>query len=208
MLKKIISIFMLLSALVIFISCSSDTIDNELSAFNSEEKTDSNIKNEIESKDEVSSNILDNITLEAKKGKIINSNYVAGKDNISSTINTLGKEDSHNYVNDAKGTYYNYSGHNMVFGCNKGGVIFEVRSFDPQINVLYLADLEKYYGRPKYESKTVVGEKVIGYEVNSLYNILFVFKSDDNTNPKLDHYSILCPKETSNNMSEDPGRQW
>lgn len=40
--------------------------------------------------------------------------------------------------------------------------------------------------------------------------ILLVFPRASNTNPdpSLDHYSILYPQGTVNNMANDSGRQW
>ena len=108
-----------------------------------------------------------------------------------------------NYVENAKGIYYNYSNKNFAFGCNKGDQIFEIRSYDENLKSLSISDVESYFGKVDYENKTTIGEKVIGYKISKNYKLLLVF--DNNI---LDHYSVFYPEITSNLMADDQGRQW
>ena len=103
----------------------------------------------------------------------------------------------------AKGVYYNYENYKFAFGCNKGDQIFEIRSYDENLNTINLEDIENYFGTPDYESKTTEGEKVVGYKVSGDYKLKFVFNEHS-----LDHYSVFYPEITANYMADDPGREW
>ncbi|RII32911.1 DUF4309 domain-containing protein [Clostridium chromiireducens] len=153
--------------------------------------------------------LLKDIKTLAEEGKIINSNFADKSSNISDVEGKLGKADKSEWVSDAKGNYSTYSKDNVVFGSNKGGRIFEIRSFDSRLNNISLSMVEKYFGTPAH-NVTANGEKIIGYTAGADFKILFVFKAPTNSNddPKLDHYSVLYPKGTVNSMASDPGREW
>jgi hypothetical protein len=69
-----------------------------------------------------------------------------------------------------------------------------------------LSDVKDFFGQPDHDV-TSNGERIIGYKSGSEFKILFVFK-DSGNDPKLDHYSVLYPSGTKNNMSGDKGREW
>ncbi|WP_407937531.1 YjgB family protein [Neobacillus mesonae] len=121
----------------------------------------------------------------------------------------LGNPDKADWVPNAKGNYAVFSKYNVVFGFNKGSQIFEARSFDKKLNELSLSMVKKVFGTPAYDVESK-GEEIIGYVANSEYKILLVFPKPSNSNrdPVMDHYSVLYPKGTVNNMSNDTGRQW
>ena len=145
----------------------------------------------------------------AKQGKIINSEFPVKTTVIEDVEKKLGNPDKVDWVPSAKGNYAVFSKYNLVFGFNKGAQIFEARSFDKQLNELSLSMVKKVYGTPAYDVKSN-GEEIIGYVASSEYKILLVFPQPSNShpNPVMDHYSVLYPKGTFNNMSNDPGRQW
>ena len=66
-----------------------------------------------------------------------------------------------------------------------------------------------FFGTPDHNI-TSNGEIILGYVAGADYKILFVFKAptNNNTDPELDHYSVLYPKGTVNSMAGDPGREW
>ncbi|MBO0959700.1 DUF4309 domain-containing protein [Neobacillus sp. MM2021_6] len=153
--------------------------------------------------------LLSTIMQLAKQGKIINSEFPVKTTVIEDAEKKLGEPDKVDWVPSAKGNYAVFSKHNVVFGFNKGERIFEARSFDKKLNELSLSMVKKVYGTPAYDVKSN-GEEIIGYIASSEYKILLVFPQPSNShqNPVMDHYSVLYPKGTFNNMSNDPGRQW
>lgn len=153
--------------------------------------------------------ILDNIKRLVIDGKIINSEFGVKNSNLSDIEKKLGTADKTEWVASAKGNYSTFSKHNLVFGSNKGAQIFEARSFDPSLKVLTLSSVKSLYGEPAHDVKTN-GEEIIGYKAGDDYKLLFVFSAPtkSNSDPTLDHYSVLYPKGTVNSMANDPGREW
>lgn len=153
--------------------------------------------------------LIDNITQLARQGKIINSDFSVKVTTIQDIEESLGKADTSNFVSEAKGIYYTFSKDNVAFGCNKGDQVFEARSFDSKLGELSIYAVKKVLGEPAYSSK-YDNEQIIGYTAGNEYKILFVFKQskDSENDLVLDHYSVLYPKGTGNNMADDPGREW
>lgn len=69
--------------------------------------------------------------------------------------------------------------------------------------------IKDFFGPPAYDVKTN-SEEIIGYTAGPDYKLLFVFPkvTANNTTQFVDHYSVLYPRGTFNNMADDPGRQW
>ncbi|MDR3595520.1 YjgB family protein [Clostridium sp.] len=187
----------------------SNTPDQSKSEENKTAESEKNKTIDNSEKENNQDSILKNIKTLAEEGKIINSNFADNTSNISEVEDKLGKADKSEWVTDAKGNYSTYSKYNVVFGSNKGGRIYEIRSFDISLNNISLSKVEKYFGTPDHNA-SFNGEKILGYVAGADYKILFVFKagSDSNDDPKLDHYSVLYPKGTVNSMAGDPGREW
>lgn len=181
------------------------------SSSNDDTKRSSNsgIKQETTENDSVQNQLLTSIKTLAGDGKVINCDYPVKTSNIYNIEDTWGKADSSNWVTSAKGMYSTYSKHNVVFGSNKGGRVFEVRSFDDRINKISLSMVKKYFGNPKYDVK-VGGEEIIGYVINKEFKILFVFPepTKNTKDPFMSHYSVFYPAATANSMASDPGREW
>ncbi|AJH00413.1 YjgB family protein [Clostridium beijerinckii] len=150
--------------------------------------------------------VLDNIKKLSEEGKIINCDFPVKTSTLQDIEKKWGKADKSDWVGEAKGNYATYSSRNVVFGTNKGDQVFEVRSFDSQLKQISLSDVKDFFGQPDHDV-TSNGERIIGYKSGSEFKILFVFK-DSGNDPKLDHYSVLYPSGTKNNMSGDKGREW
>lgn len=145
----------------------------------------------------------------AEKGKALGSGFPVKTTVIEDVKKKWGEPDKTDWVPDAKGTYVTYTGHAMVFGFNKGSQIFEVRSFAKDLEKITLSKVEETFGAPAYAT-TVQGEEIIGYTAGQEFKILLVFAqvTSANSDPALDHYSVLYPRGTVNSMAGDPGRQW
>lgn len=229
--KLIITIIMLILS-ISMIGCSSkaDSLSNTMNSnenhnegsdiFNEEENTFSDksssnsntetVKTENNVKYENSQKILlDSIIKLAEQGKIINSDFSVKSTTIQDIEKKLGKADTSDFVSEAKGVYFSFLKYNVVFGSNKGDQVFEARSFDDKLGELSLSTVKRVLGEPVYNSK-YNNEEIIGYEAGKEFKILFVFKEyqDDGKDYKLDHYSVLYPAGTINNMAGDSGRQW
>lgn len=176
-----------------------------ISDANKSDKTNapSNTTNSSAKKDNLSI-LLKDIKNSAENGKIFDSNFKIGQ-NIDTIIQKLGNPDSENYVKAAKGTYFTFTSNNIAFGCNKGNQIFEIRSFNSNLNRIIITEISNFFGNPDYKVDTKENEKILGYKINDTYKILFVFNLKSG---KLKHYSVLNPSLTKNSMSGDSGRDW
>ncbi len=145
----------------------------------------------------------------AKQGKIISCDFAVKTTNIDKVEKVWGKADKTDWVAAAKGNYSTYSKYNVVFGFNKGGQIFEVRSNSSQLRGITLAAAKEVLGTPVYDAK-VKGQEIIGYRANSSFKLELVFPQSTKSkpNPIIDHYNVLYPEGTVNSMADDPGRQW
>ena len=140
----------------------------------------------------------------AVEGKVINSNFKLGN-SIDNVTDKLGKASSEAYVESAKGDYFTFNSKNLVFGCNKGEQIFEIRCLENNLNQLTIKTVENFFGKPAYNVTTKLNENIIGYKISTNFKILFVF---DNKSHKLKHYSVLYPELTKNSMSGSKAREW
>lgn len=202
MIKKLTSLILTIGILFTFTSCTIKENNKDIN------NNSTSIENNTNKEDKSHLMLISKIKNKAETGGIINSEFKAGINIIDDVTNSLGEANSSNYIANAKGTYYTFDKHNVVFGCNKGGAIFEARSFDSRINNLNLENIKKVYGKPDYNIVTENKERIIGYKINDNYKILFVFSKGTEVNPKLHHYSVLYPKGTINSMASNPGRQW
>lgn len=152
--------------------------------------------------------LITNIFNLAKQGKVINSDFPAKTTNIDTVYEKLEKADKIDYVVKAKGNYATFTKYKLVFGFNKGSQIFEVRTFDSKISKVSLSMVKKTLGSPAYDVKAN-GQEIIGYIASKEYKLLLVFNSSkSNSDPLIDHYSVLYPKGTVNSMANDSGREW
>lgn len=156
-----------------------------------------------------SQGLLLNMKKLAEQGKVINCDFPAKTSVLEDVKKKWGEPDKIDWVPAAKGNYATYSSHVSVFGFNKGMQIFEVRSFDKQLQLLSLTMTKEVYGTPAYDVK-VNGEEIIGYTAGQEFKIELVFPQPTNSNPDpmMDHYLVLYPQGTVNSMANDPGRQW
>lgn len=207
--KRIMFLFIIITIIaVVGVGCSNTNNKNQSNSANN--NSDNNLNNSSQiSTDTLQKNLIENIKQLAIKGKVINSEFMAKTNTIDDVEKQWGKANNTDYIAKAKGNYATYTDKNIVFGLNKGMQIFEVRSYDPQINKITMSQIKQVLGMPQYDVK-VNGEEIIGYVMSDDFKLLFVFPepSQSTKDPYLKHYSVLYPKGTVNNMSEDRGREW
>lgn len=161
--------------------------------------------------------LLQEILDAAGQGKVLGSEYAVDSITIDSIEAAWGTADVSEYVASAKGTYYTFDEENLVFGANKGMLVFEIRSYAPQLSSITRADVIGLLGDPEHTSTTEEGEAVIGYTLAYTgatsdmspdeVKIKFAF-ADDKNSATVNHYMVLDPKQTANLMADDPGRDW
>ncbi len=152
--------------------------------------------------------LLKSIVDSAKNGKVINCQFPVKTKTIDDVIKVWGEPDKIDYVAAAKGSYATFDKKNVVFGFNKGQQIFEVRDMDSaSLKSIVFSDIQKYLGKPAYDSRDGVGRRIIGYKVSDLYKLEFVLY-DNSSSARIHHYNVLYPQGTVNMMADDPGRQW
>lgn len=142
----------------------------------------------------------------AQHGWILNCAYRVRSDTIDDMKDEYGRPDSETYVKSAKGTYVEYDDLFLVAGYNTGDQIFELRSKDVRLGRIRLDDVTDHFGRPDHTTHSN-GEKYVSYILNDTVNIKFIFPGSG-TNPKLKHYNVIWLDGTSNNRTDDSGRDW
>ncbi len=220
--KKSILIIVMTLFITIMAGCSSSSKPSGDAANDSKSSSETNTEDKNSKSDAPSENsnvgtsntennsqkaLLDNIKKLSEEGKIINCDFPVKTSTLQDVEKKWGKADKSDWVGEAKGNYATYSNKNVVFGTNKGDQVFEARSFDSQLKQITLSEVKDFFGQPQYDVASN-GEKIIGYKSGSEFKILLVFKDSENKDPKLDHYSVLYPNGTKNNMSGDKGREW
>ncbi|SPF41243.1 Antirepressor regulating drug resistance protein (fragment) [Candidatus Desulfosporosinus infrequens] len=153
--------------------------------------------------------LLSNMMALGEQGKVINSDYAVKTTTIEDVEKAWGNADKTDYIATAKGSYATYTNHNVVFGINKGDQIFEVRCYDNRLAGLTLAKTKEVLGTPAYDAKDS-NQEIIGYATDSEFKVEMVFPQPtaDQPDPVMDHYNVLYPNGTVNEMTGDPGRQW
>lgn len=154
--------------------------------------------------------MLSNMMISAKQGKVVfNDDFAAKTNTIEDIKKVWGKPDKTDWVSSLNEAYDTYSSHSLVFGVNKGDQITEIRSYDSRLKGITLNEAEKVLGTPAYDV-TSNGQEIIGYEAGSEFKLEMVFTQPTSSapNPVIDHYNVLYPQGTVNNMANYPGRQW
>lgn len=203
---------------------SSSSSASQLPPSSSEESSQSVVSSassSISSSSGANNALLQTVLDEAKLGKVINCEYVINNITIEDIENAWGTADKNEYVASAKGTYYTFNSKHIVVGVNKGDLVFEIRSYAPELSAITYTDVVATLGEPEHTSTTTDGEHVIGYTLTyagdnqtasnmnplSEFKIKFVFPSNSGT-AVLSHYMVVDPTQTENSMADDSGREW
>lgn len=131
----------------------------------------------------------------AKKGQVPGVEYAAHTGLIDEVEAKWGKPDQQESA--GKGIYATYTDEHVVFGFNKGSVIFDVRSSDSALQKLSLKQIEETLGKPD-DTKVNGEDKIYIYQVNDQYQLKFIIP--DSTG-KVGHISVYSEQDTFNNMA-------
>lgn len=131
----------------------------------------------------------------AKVGKVPGVDYAAHSGHFEDVEADFGKADTQESA--GKGIYATYNDKHVVFGFNKGNVIFDVRSNDSTLQKLTLKEIEGTLGKPN--DTTVNGEdKIYIYKANDQYQLKFIIPNSTGT---VDHISVFSEQDSHNNMA-------
>ncbi|MGG4441376.1 YjgB family protein [Brevibacillus fortis] len=145
--------------------------------------------------------ILQSVRDLAPKGQIFGSQYRVEKDVFDEAEKQLGKPDVVSFINGI--TYNTYRDLNLVFAFNKGMQLVDIRSYDPRLQAITLAEVLETLGKPASKA-TTGGQTIYTYKVTPDYELKIIFSGilTDNANTLyIDHVNIYYPRGTFNNMA-------
>ncbi|OMD31211.1 hypothetical protein BJP48_15245 [Paenibacillus odorifer] len=131
----------------------------------------------------------------AKNGKVPGVKYAAHIGLIDEVEADWGKPDQQESA--GKGIYATYTDKHVVFGFNKGSLIFDVRSSDSTLQKLTLKQIEATLGKPD-DTKVYGDDKIYTYQANDQYQLKFIIPSSTGT---VDHISVFSEQDSFNNMA-------
>lgn len=143
---------------------------------------------------EVKKELQDMLKL-AKEGKAPGIDYAAHKANIDEVEKAWGKPDKSDFA--GEGIYSTYNKKNAVFGANKGGTVFDIRSSAPAIQKLTLKQIEAVLGKAA-DTKVNGDDTIYIYQANEQLQLKFIIPKSTG---KVDHISVYSPEDTKNNMA-------
>lgn len=144
--------------------------------------------------------LLTTIRKQAEKGAVINSPYTVETTVFDTVEKAWGAPDSSVYANGL--TYATYKNRGVVIGYNKGMQIAEIRSLDPKIQKLTLAEIERQWGKPNRVSE-FAGQQIYTYDVTDKYQVKFAFERPSTGNGlTLVQYSVYYPQGNRNLMAD------
>lgn len=155
---------------------------------------------------ESNSNALINEILQlAKKGKVLHAPYVAGETKIEVVHNKWGEPEQTTSL--ANATYEQYAKQNVSVGYHNQ-LIFDVRSFHPELSKIHFNDIKKVIGEPddvRYYKDKTYNQIILVYQVNSSYLLKWILSkpSESEPNPVVHHVSVYTEvdKHVENKMT-------
>ena len=131
--------------------------------------------------------LLDEIRIEAQNGMVLHSPYNVMESSISQVKAEWGEPDK---VDQAGSGYYaTYNQKEIVFGFNEDGDIFDIRSYDKNLNGITLEMIEQSFGSP-VEIRENYNEKIYVYGLNQKNELKWIIPNDIKV---VDHISVFNP---------------
>jgi peptidoglycan-N-acetylglucosamine deacetylase len=128
----------------------------------------------------------------ASTGLVLNNPFAAHHSSFSEVKKAWGDPDKIDQV--GNGYYATYSNRFTVFGYNQDGLIYDVRSNEPSIQDLTLADIKKVMGNPE-KTTSLQDDQIYTYQLNKEYQLKWIIPITTN---KVDHISVYSEVEFSN----------
>lgn len=128
----------------------------------------------------------------ASTGHVLNNPFAAHQSSFTEVKKAWGDPDKVEQV--GNGYYATYSKKFGVFGYTREGLIYDVRTNDPSIQDLTLADIKKVMGNPT-STTSFQNDHIYTYNLNKLYQLKWIIPTATN---KLDHVSVYSQVEHPN----------
>lgn len=165
--------------------------------------------NETENNKKSPEQMLTKTVAAAKKGKVLDSNFVVGQSNISDVIQSWGEPDHVSEI--ARGKYGDYPKKNRTFGYREDQPIFDMRTDDARVQKLTFSLIKQNMGEPSaihHFNDEQHQQKILVYNVNETYQLKFVGPkpTKSQADPHVDHISVFKPdpiKKTVQKMTLD-----
>lgn len=130
----------------------------------------------------------------AKKGRIKYCDFAARLNLIDDVEKEWGKPDTNDSA--GKGMYATYNKRQIAFGYNKGSLIFDVRSWDQELQQLTLDDIQDVLGKPA-ATRTNNDDQIYIYNAGKIFELKFIIPKSTG---KVDHISVFSPQDAKNLM--------
>ncbi len=135
----------------------------------------------------------------AKEGKVMGVPFIM-QSNMEDVYHSWGKTTE---TTAGAGIYTTYDSHHTDFGFNKGGQIFDLRSYSKDLQTITQSDITQVLGKPgsvRYTSDSYI----YLYPAGADYQLLWVFPKDSAGKPSshVDHISVFWPEGTVNSMAQ------
>ena len=134
---------------------------------------------------------LDEIKTWAEKGMVKGSPFNALESTIDQVNSEWGEPDKVDQA--GAGNYATYNNKQIVLGYNKGGEIFDVRSYVTDFNKITDKMIVKSYGKPK-EIRDNNNENIYVYVLRQGIELKLIIPKSSNV---IDHISVFNPKRTT-----------
>jgi hypothetical protein len=138
----------------------------------------------------------------ARQGKVPGADFAAHTNLIDDVKKAWGDPEKQDTA--GKGFYATYTQRGYAFGFNKGSQLFDVRSYQPEIQKIKLTAVQAELGTPDHLNRLQnPNQDVLIYQVNDLYQLQLIFPhpTEQNPNPNLDHISVFCEQDSHNLMA-------
>jgi beta-N-acetylhexosaminidase len=176
---------LLISTFVFFIvknSITTNIVSNQVKEY---ESTNGN-KNSEE--------LLDELVLNAAKGKVLKEDIIAGKTMLKEITEQFGSPDQQNTLEQV--TYLTFNKEAFTIGTDDQGRIVEVRSYAPELNVIHYDEIIEKLREPnsiRYFKNKEVDQIILIYDLKQSYQLKFILPrpTDEIPNPTLHHTSVL-----------------
>lgn len=135
----------------------------------------------------------------AKQGKVAGVTFSI-RQNIGDVQKAWGHPKSESFA--GAGIYDSFPTQALDYGFNKGGEIFDVRSYSPSIQSITRDDVESVLGKPA-SVRTTSDSTIWLYPVGADYQVLWVFPKDPIATTHVKHISVFYPEGTIDMMAQN-----
>ncbi|WP_141550940.1 beta-N-acetylhexosaminidase [Bacillus sp. AFS041924] len=166
-----------------------DKVFQEAKTSNHQTKPENNHNSHLSTEE-----ILNRIILSAKQGEIPSQKKIeVGKTNLKDITEQFGEPTGKDEI--ANGTYLTYQSQKFAVGYNHNHQIYEVRSYDSNLQKIHYDDIIGQLNKPskvKYYKDQNVDQIILVYELPNKIELKFILPrpTNENNNPPVDHTSV------------------